>query len=183
MISTRASVARCLLFVAVCCGCSSAASHEASNGNGGAGAALATPTGTVACTSETGVDTYAAGLMKPGENGLFDFELVSSSPAPPALNDNTFVVRVTGPDGTPLDGTLSATLFMPEHGHSSPDVPVVTFDASTSAFTLDPMNLFMVGLWRITFTFEPSVAALAGAAGESDGADASDTAVYEFCVD
>jgi hypothetical protein len=139
--------------------------------------------GTVACTSETGVDTYSAGLMKPGENGRFNFALVSSSPAPPALNDNTFVVRVTAPDGTPLDGALSATLYMPEHGHSSPDVPVITFDPSTSAFTLDPMNLFMVGLWRITFTFEPSLDASAGVAGASDDADASDTAVYEFCVD
>ncbi len=35
------------------------------------------------------------------------------------------------------------------------------------------MNLFMVGLWRITFSFE----------GTAAGAPLSDSAVFEFCID
>jgi hypothetical protein len=180
MIRVRSSATLCVLLAAVCSACSSGASPAASVASGG-GAVLDAPDGTVACDSEPGVDTYAPGLKKPGANGAFEFELVSSTPAPPALDNNTFVVRITGADGTPLDGELSAALDMPEHGHSSPDTPVITFDAASGTFTLDPMYLFMVGLWRITLTFQPAAGA-GDAAGANGTGDTSDSAVFEFCV-
>jgi len=118
-----------------------------------------------------------------GASGLFNFELVSSEPAPPAINDNTFVVRVTDADGTALDGQLGATLYMPVHQHYSPESPLVTFDATSGTFTLDPMDLFMVGLWRITFTFQPQTSGTdAAAAGASNASDTSDSAAFEFCL-
>ncbi|MEI9939111.1 MAG: hypothetical protein WDO69_17975 [Pseudomonadota bacterium] len=127
--------------------------------------------GTVGCNPSDG-DVYAAGMKKPGAAGHFDFALVSSTPAPPSLNDNAFVVQVTDADGNPVGGNLSVTLDMPEHGHQSPQ-PEIRFDPDSSAFTLDPMDLFMVGLWRITFSFDGTVA----------GAPLSDSAVFEFCID
>jgi hypothetical protein len=134
----------------------------------------------VECAAEAGVDNYAPGLTKLGTNGELTFTLVSSTPAPPALDDNTFLVQVSGPDGTPLAGELSAVLDMPEHGHTSPKTPVITFDAASGSFSLDPMYFFMVGLWRITLTFEP---AASGAAGAGDAAGSPDSAVFQFCVD
>jgi hypothetical protein len=71
---------------------------------------------------------------------------------------------------------------MPEHGHSSPKTPVITFDATTSTFTLTPMDLFMVGLWRITLTFTPAAESI-GAAGASEAAAAGDSVELHFCVD
>jgi hypothetical protein len=148
------------------------------------GAELDAPSGTVVCATEPGVDTYAPNLKKPGTSGSYSFELVSSTPAPPALDDNTFVVRVTGADGTPQNGQLTAILDMPEHGHTSPKTPVITFDANAGAFTLNPMYLFMVGLWRITLTFQAdaadgTMASVAGASGVEGG---TDSVVFEFCV-
>ncbi|HEX3774852.1 MAG TPA: hypothetical protein VHV51_10340 [Polyangiaceae bacterium] len=174
-------------FLALSAGCSSSSSPNsdaaAVSNAGSAGATLTEPTGTADCTSEPGIDSYMPGLSKLGASGLYGFEIVSTTPSPPALNDNTFVMRITDANGAALAGELSAALDMPEHGHSSPKTPVITFDASSGDFTLDPMDLFMVGLWRFTFTFAPSADAATGAAGASDGASATDTAVFELCLD
>ncbi|HEX2670520.1 MAG TPA: hypothetical protein VHM25_06595 [Polyangiaceae bacterium] len=125
----------------------------------------------VGCRSSDG-DSYAPGLEKPGSAGQFVFTLVSSTPAPPALDDNVFVLRVSDTDGNPLDGALSVALDMPEHGHPSPKQPEIRFDPESRTFTLEPMRLFMVGLWRITFDFETSA-----------DDPRRDTAVFDFCID
>jgi hypothetical protein len=127
---------------------------------------------TVGCSPSDG-EVYVAGSKKPGELGHFDFTLVSSTPAPPALGDNLFVVQVSDPDGKPAFGELSVTLDMPDHGHQSPKQPEIRFDDQSQAFFLEPMRLFMVGLWRITFGFEATV----------EDARLSDSAVFEFCID
>jgi hypothetical protein len=116
---------------------------------------------------------YAPGIKKPGAAGRFDFTLVSSTPAPPALGDNLFVVQVSDPDGNAMSGELSVTLDMPEHGHPSPTQPDISFDAESEAFFLEPMDLFMVGLWRITFNFD----------GLVEGVSRTDSVVFEFCID
>lgn len=121
-------------------------------------------------------ESATAGEKRPGTEGRYAFELVTSTPAPPALNDNRFVVQVSDAQGNPVTGTLSVALDMPEHGHPSPAQPQISFDPDAQAFTLDPMRLFMVGLWRITFTFVPDGAV-------ADSAAARDSAVFEFCID
>ncbi|HET7544976.1 MAG TPA: hypothetical protein VFK05_34155 [Polyangiaceae bacterium] len=135
-------------------------------------AATAGSGNTVGCRA-TDADVYAPGIAKPGAAGNFEFTLLSSTPAPPALNDNRFVVQVSDADGNAVDGHLSVALDMPEHGHSSPTQPTISFDGEQNAFVLEPMRLFMVGLWRFTFDFETSVGS----------ASLADSAVFEFCVD
>ena len=112
-------------------------------------------------------------MQKLGDAGRYSFSLLSSAPAPPALNDNTFVMQVTDPDGNAVAGDLSVALDMPDHGHSSPTLPTIAYDRATSSFTLDSMNLFMVGLWRLTFSFQP----VSGSTADAD------SAVFKFCVD
>lgn len=147
---------------------------SACSGGGAAAPASMSETGgaagSVGCANAS-TDHYEPGLKKSGSDGLYDFALLSSDPAPPSLDDNTFVVQVTSADGAPASGELSVALDMPEHGHPSPKLPDVSYDESSQAFTLAPMRLFMVGLWRITFSFAPSDA--------SNG----DAAVFEFCID
>ena len=149
------------------CACSSQAPKS------GDSAALAGASGrAVGCQPGDG-DSYVPGLEKAGAAGRFAFTLLSSTPAPPALDDNRFVVQVSDADGNLIDGRLSVALDMPEHGHPSPTRPKIVFDRESRAFFLEPMDLFMVGLWRISFEFEATV----------DGASSSDTAVFEFCID
>jgi len=148
------------------CACSS---QPKSSGDSSAAAGSS---GVVGCRASDG-DAYAPGLKKSGTVGRFDFALVSSTPAPPALDDNRFVVQITDADGNAVDGELSVTLDMPEHGHPSPKQPDISFDAESQTFVLDPMRLFMVGLWRITFDFEATV----------EGSAFADSATFEFCID
>lgn len=158
-----------LLFGASCslCACSSRSptSGEAAGTAGGVG----TPVG---CSPRDG-DVYGAEVKKGGTTGHFAFALVRSTPSPPAQGDNSFVVQVSDANGNPAIGELSVTLDMPEHGHPSPKQPEIGFDAESEAFVLDPMRLFMVGLWRITFGFESA----------ASGAPLADSAVFEFCID
>jgi len=163
----RATLALLIGFSYSLCACSSQSSQT------GALGAMAGATGSeLGCRPSDG-DVYAAGMNKPGAAGHFDFTLMSSEPAPPALNDNRFVVQVSDADGNAIFGDLSVALDMPEHGHQSPKQPDIGFDAASKAFTLQPMRLFMVGLWRITFGFH----------GEVAGVPLTDAAVFEFCID
>ena len=180
----RSSALLTLLAVAACMACSSG-SPAAAAGPGDAGA----PPSDVGCASQPGLDTYAAGIKKLGASERFEFELVSSDPAPPALDNNAFVVRVTGADSDqPLRGDLSVALDMPEHGHPSPKPPNITFDPDARVFTLDPMDLFMVGLWQITFSFASASQLDNGDGGSAGLADAAssgptDSAVFKFCIE
>jgi hypothetical protein len=184
---TRTALA--FLLAAACGACSSVSSGSsaaASSGAAGAssGADSDAATGDVGCANEVALDVYAPGLHRLGDAGRYDFSLLSSEPAPPALNDNTFTVRVSDQDGAALNGVLGVVLDMPEHGHSSPKQPTITFNAKAQAFTLAPMDLFMVGLWRFTFTFTPSIdEGAAGAAGAAPAAEPSDSAVFKLCIE
>lgn len=169
MFFARASFVVMLAVLGTSSACSSSASDATPHGAQPDGSA-----GSVGCSNAT-TDSYEPGAKKAGEAGKYQFALLSSTPAPPALNDNTFVVQVTNSEGEPVEGELSVALDMPEHGHPSPALPSISYDAKAQAFTLDPMRLFMVGLWRITFGFVPAAPVGAG--------DDSDSAVFEFCID
>jgi hypothetical protein len=104
------------------------------------------------CTADPRVDAYMPHLTKPGDNGLLNFELVEVTPAPPALGNNTFVVRI----GSLIDGglpnlMLRADLTMPDVGRSTPTDPTITFDAAAATYTIAPLNMDMAGLWRTEF--------------------------------
>ncbi|HYQ27397.1 MAG TPA: hypothetical protein VER04_09255 [Polyangiaceae bacterium] len=162
----RATLGLLIGFACSLCACSSQSSRAGDPGAiaGGAGS-------TVGCRPSD-ADVYSAGMTKPGAAGHFEFTLVSSTPAPPALGDNRFLVQVSDADGNAMSGDLSVALEMPEHGHSSP-APEVGFDPENGVFSLQPVRLFMVGLWRASFAFQ----------GSLDGVPLTDSAVFELCID
>lgn len=123
------------------------------------------------CANETRDDVYAASLRKAGAGGLFDFVLVAATPAPPAKGDNSWTVEVDGiGGGAPLTGaSLTATPFMPDHGHGTPIVPVATPIEQPGQFQVTPINLWMPGLWQVTL--------------EATTSAATDKAVYAFCIE
>jgi hypothetical protein len=184
MTSSRIQLA--LLIAAACGACSSGSSGSSAAGTSAAGADSDAATSDVGCANEAGLDSYAPGLHKLGDAGLYDFKLLSSDPAPPALDDNTFIVQVSESGGEGLNGELGVTLDMPEHGHSSPKQPTIAYDPIKRAFTLTPMDLFMVGLWRFTFSFTPTTddgAAGAGGAVAAASSQPADSAVFKLCIE
>jgi hypothetical protein len=133
---------------------------------------LETDGATVSCTSDSRVDVYTANLKKTGQRGVATFTLVESQPAPPARGTNVLKLKVDM-DGTPVTGDLFAGLKMPDHGHPTSVQPVVTFDPSTSTYTIDPAFLFMPGVWRLQFDAYSAA---------SDAGPPLDTGVYYFCI-
>lgn len=126
-----------------------------------------THSNTVDCDEETRDEAYTAGMGKTGEGGL-TFTLISSNPAPPSRNNNVWVVKLER-DGVPVEGaTIDIKTFMPDHNHGSPVVPDITATATPGQYNIDPVNLFMPGLWEIT------VEATAGAT--------TDEVVFRFCI-
>jgi hypothetical protein len=122
----------------------------------------------VGCTSDPRADTYEPGLTKAGQSKLFTFVLVSTDPAPPALDTNTWVLEVKDVSGNPVQGVTltSVTPFMPDHGHGT-STPQVTPNPD-GTITIGSLYLFMAGLWQTTIVAE--------AGGQRD------SVVYSFCV-
>lgn len=123
----------------------------------------------VGCQSDPRDDTYAPNLTKPGKAGLFQFVLVSATPGPPALDNNTWILKVLDAGGNPVQGVslASITPFMPDHGHGTSATPQATPNGD-GTFTIKPLYLYMAGLWQIT------IVAQAGTQ--------KDSAVLSFCI-
>ncbi len=120
----------------------------------------------VNCTNDPRVAAYAPNLSVNSTGGGMKFVLVSSDPAPPAKGTDTWALRVTDTSGQAMSGlSLSAVLFMPDHGHFSPVTPQITSNGGGN-YTATNLYFFMPGVWRITFNV----------------ASPSDSAVYQLCI-
>lgn len=130
--------------------------------------------GEVDCATVTGTDTFFKGLPKTGRDGLLAYKLMSAMPAPPARGDNSWVVQIntmsSGVVGTPLDGAdITVTPFMPSHQHGSPIKVEVTPMGDPGMYTLEPVNLWMPGVWETTIT--------------ATSGTTTDSAIYKFCIE
>jgi hypothetical protein len=122
------------------------------------------------CAAVTGDDEYVMGLTKPGAMGRIEFKLVSSEPAPPSRGDNTWTVQLStmSAPATPVSGaSMSVIPYMPAHDHTSGKAVIVTPMSEAGQYKLDPVNLFMPGVWEITL--------------DVSGANA-DSVVFKFCL-
>jgi hypothetical protein len=173
---------RCLALLALA-GCGShgptaATSSDATGNSGDASDDVAVADdaliGEVSCVDDTRVDHYTANLKKAGQKGVYTFQLSQSDPAPPAKGSNAFVLKITGADEKPVGGDLLVSLKMPDHGHGTSVVPIVTFDSATTSYDVTSLYLFMAGVWRIQFDIY---------AGSPDAGPATDTVAFLFCVE
>jgi hypothetical protein len=123
------------------------------------------------CALDDRDEEFLAGMEKTGAMGTV-FRLVSSTPAPPEINDNVWQVELEDDTGAALEGaTVEVTSYMPDHNHISPAVAEVTEDPAGSD-RLDPVNMFMPGVWEITIQATP----------EGGSQAMRDEATFVFCV-
>jgi hypothetical protein len=122
------------------------------------------------CAAEDRDDVYTLGLERSGEHVMVRF--VDAMPAPPARFDNTWVLDVLDPaTGMPLDDAeLTVEPYMPDHNHGTSIQCNVEKMAEPGRVMLEPVNLFMPGLWDVRLHF-----------AMADGT--SDLVVFRFCVD
>ena len=123
--------------------------------------------GVVGCETNPAAQTYVAGMKQAGDGNKLSFVLVSSDPAPPLRGTNVWEVKVLDANGQPVTGaTLTATPFMPEHGHGSQVVPTISADGQQ--YKVSNLYLFMPGLWKVTL--------------QATQGSTTDSAAFTFCV-
>jgi hypothetical protein len=124
----------------------------------------------IPCTGDPRAEKYAPGMLKTGAKGV-NVTLLSSDPGPPIKGNNTWKVLVTDPGKAPQAGAmLKVVPFMPDHGHGTIVKPSVTSLPDAGQYEIAPLNLFMAGLWEVTFT-------VTGATGVQDAV------VFRFCIE
>ncbi len=122
------------------------------------------------CASDARVQTFSPGMEQTGRSGMYKARLLEMAPAPAAKGDNGWTVQIVDGKGAPLDGAkLTVKPFMPDHGHGSSIVPLVTATGSEGKYTVTRLNLFMPGIWQITVNVTSS-------------AKTTDAIVFTFCV-
>lgn len=122
------------------------------------------------CATEERADDFVVGLSKVGEQQRMTFTLVSFDPAPPQRDNNHWTLKLeTMPSpGTPVtDATMTVRPFMPDHKHGAKDPAKIMPGGEPGIYELDPINMWMPGLWEVTI--------------QVTGAD-SDRAVFRFCL-
>lgn len=123
------------------------------------------------CAGETRADTYAAGLVRSTEAGLFTVSFVEAAPAPPDRGLNRWRLEVKDATALPVDGAeLRLRPWMPDHGHgSNPPYLFAAASGEPGRYELEDMDLFMSGFWQFTVRV-------------TRGEDV-DEAVFGFCIE
>ncbi len=108
-------------------------------------------TGIVVSCDNPKEETYAANMQQAGASSVFTFVLVSSDPAPPANDNNTWVIRLLDAGGQPVtNATFTAKATMPTMTHGT--LPVTITSNGDGTYTLTPLDFFMGGLWQVAIT-------------------------------
>jgi hypothetical protein len=126
----------------------------------------------LACATSGRGETYVVGLEHVGEGGLLDFKLMSATPAPPAFNDNTWIIQLNmmtgGVVGDPATGArITVTPFMPDHQHGT-GIRATVEPLPGGQYRLAPVNMWMAGLWEVTL--------------DATVGTVRDRVVYRFCI-
>jgi hypothetical protein len=129
-----------------------AACVQTSGGGGGAGT-----TSDALCDSDPRAMVYAAGLSATSSDGTLKVSIAGAQPAPPEKGINTWTIQLADGSGNPVSGaTMSVTPWMPDHSHGSSIVPQVMPMASAGTYEVSLLDLFMPGLWQVTFDVTPA---------------------------
>jgi hypothetical protein len=113
------------------------------------------------CAADTRGEVYTPGMAQAGVGMLYDFKLMTATPPPAIVGDgnNEWVVEIdqmaNGVVGDPVSGVaadITVTPYMPDHKHGSPIAVEVTAASAPGQYTLNPINLWMPGLWETTIT-------------------------------
>ena len=173
--SSEAFVRRFFGIFAVSCVLAGCASQSASQNGGQSDAgdeasitdALVPP---ALCATDPRAQSFTPGMEQPGKTGVFKARLLEMAPAPASKGDNGWTLQIVDAKGAPVDGaTVTVKPFMPDHGHGSSIVPLVTPLGHDGKYTVTRLNLFMPGIWQMTVNV-------------SAASNAADSAVFSFCV-
>jgi ABC-type glycerol-3-phosphate transport system substrate-binding protein len=139
------------------------------------------------CAGDPRAETYVTDMEATATDSAIKMKLVDSNPGPPVVGNNTWQVMLLDENGAPITGLSTCdpavtgsnytcqspgivlNAWMPDHGHGSEIHPTGTPMGTPGMYELNPVYLFMPGIWTITV--------------EVTLADKkTDQVVYTFCV-
>lgn len=90
-----------------------------------------------------------AGVTAPTNPLIFTATI---TPDPARLGRNVLMVTIAGTNGVRVDqASLRVDVYMPTHGHGSPEAPIVTAKGN-GVYQVDRVTFSMQGQWRVTLT-------------------------------
>ena len=105
---------------------------------------------TPACARDPRVQPYAVGLH--GIGSRYRLAVTAIDPGPDVQANYQWVVVVTDASGTPVDGlSLRAVPWMPDHHHGASVIPSIS-GLGSGRYAVANLDLFMAGVWTVTFT-------------------------------
>lgn len=129
--------------------------------------ATAPPTAKV-CAADPRVSAFTIGIESASPAKAMRVRIVSASPTAVTQGTNDWTLAITDGGGAPLDGlTVAVKPVMPDHGHGSSTVPVVT-SLGGGQYRATGISLPMRGVWNVTVAATGAV---------------NDSATFTFCVD
>jgi hypothetical protein len=119
------------------------------------------------CATDPRVEAFQPGMVAKGPAGA-SFTIVTAAPPMVQEGMNTWTVAIHDGTGAPVDGTVTISPFMPDHGHGSPTPATIT-PMGGGQYGIAGINLSMQGVWAITIgVTSPTV---------------NDSVAFTFCVD
>ena len=119
------------------------------------------------CAADVRAESYEPGWSLTGAKGL-TVKLVSSTPSPPAKENNTWILEVSDADGAVEGATIELDPQMPDHGHGT-SVASDVAELGAGQYEASPVNLMMAGYWEVTVSVDVD--------------EVNDQVVFALCVE
>lgn len=128
----------------------------------------ATPPAAQVCAADPRVSAFKVGIESVSSAKTMRVRIASATPTWVVQGVNEWTLAITDGSGAPLDGlTISIKPVMPDHGHGSSTVPVVT-PLGAGQYRATGISLPMRGVWNVTINATGAV---------------NDSVTFTFCVD
>jgi hypothetical protein len=140
-------------------GCS-AGSDSSSKGNAGTsgdGGALTTDDtssdSSIGCVGDPRGEAFTPNLTHKGDSGMLSFVIAGSNFSPPAVDNNTWTLKVLDATGQPVTNAVltfparsnPSDPWMPDHSHGA--LPAKAVNNNDGTYTVAPLYFFMGGIW------------------------------------
>lgn len=120
------------------------------------------------CASDPRVTAFKVGVEATASTGAMKVAIETADPTHVVQGVNTWTLRITDPQGAPLDGlTVAVKPVMPDHGHGSSTIPQITA-LGGGRYRASAISLPMRGVWNVAIVVTGAV---------------NDSATFTFCVD
>jgi hypothetical protein len=124
-----------------------------SNSNPASTADSAGSDASIGCASDPRAEDFMTNMTHKGPMGL-SFVIVASNFDPPAVDNNTWTLKILDTSGQPVkDAVLSfppppmrpSDPYMPDHSHGA--LPAKAVNNNDGTYTVAPLYFFMGGIW------------------------------------